>query len=412
VLFNLASKMIRMSAVLSEYVQIKDSAKKLVCPGRGTVFQALSADASTAFGLSPDVLVHDELGQVRGPRSDLYEALESACAAKAAPLSVVISTQAPGDDDLLSVLIDDAAAGHDPRTVLRIQTADPDADPFDPDTIRQANPAFDVFQNQDEILAEAENARRMPSREAGFRNLILNQRVEANDPYVSQGVWKANGGEPSDLRGVESVAALDLSASQDLTAYVRVAWRDNAMHVVPRFWLPENGLAEKSRVDHVPYDVWKRQGFLQTTPGATIDYEFVAHFVLDELRSGVTRLAYDRWQMRFLKRDLERLGATEAELARLMEFGQGFKDMSPALKVLDGLLLNNRMRHGNHPVLTMCATNAVVKSDPAGNRKLVKLQSNRRIDGMVALAMAVATAGEPEAAEAGSYIARRPIVMV
>jgi phage terminase large subunit-like protein len=225
--------------------------------------------------------------------------------------------------------------------------------------------------------------------------LVLNQRVEANDPYVSVSVWKENGGEPAALTGVESFGGLDLSAASDLTAYVRVAWINGDLHVRPQFWLPKQGLLEKARADRVPYDIWERDGFLSATPGATVDYDYVAPFLLAELRSGVTRLAFDRWNMRFLRPALDRAGATEADLAKMVEFGQGFQSMSPALRSLDTVLLNGRMRHGNHPVLTMCAANAVVKSDPAGNRKLVKLQSNRRIDGMVALAMAVATAGEP-----------------
>jgi hypothetical protein len=106
---------------------------------------------------------------VRGPRSTLYEALETATAAQEEPLSIVISTQSPTDADLLSILIDDANAGHDPRTIIRLHTApDEIGDPFSVDAIRAANPAFDHFMNKDEVVAMAESARRMPARQAEY----------------------------------------------------------------------------------------------------------------------------------------------------------------------------------------------------------------------------------------------------
>jgi phage terminase large subunit-like protein len=166
-LFSLAAKIVRMTE-LQQYVGIRDTAKQLYCQELGTVYRALSAEAATAYGLSPCFIVHDELGVVRGPRSPLYEALETATAAQENPLSIVISTQAPTDADLLSVLIDDADKGGDPKTRLFLYTADPEADPFDEETIKQANPAFGKFQNPDEVLAMAADAKRMPSREAGY----------------------------------------------------------------------------------------------------------------------------------------------------------------------------------------------------------------------------------------------------
>lgn len=396
ILFNLAAKIVRMSPDLAAVVSVKESAKELICADLGSKFKALSAEASTAYGLSPVFVVHDELGQVRGPRSELYEALETASAAQDAPLSIVISTQAPNDDDLLSVLIDDAKANPDGRTRLFLYTADPDADPFDEATIRQANPAFGDFQNAEEVLAMAEDARRMPSREAEFRNLILNQRVETNAPYIARGVWEKNGNTPLELDG-PVYAGLDLSATSDLTAFVMVGHTGEQTSVDPTFWLPADGLAEKSRTDRVPYDLWRDQGFLKTCPGKTVDYEFVASFLREQFeRYDIRKVGFDRWNMRNFRPWLERAGFTDDELSRFVEFGQGFQSMSPALRDLDQLLLNEKIRHGKHPILSMCAANSVVKMDPAGNRKLVKLAQNRRIDGMVALAMAVSVMAEAD----------------
>lgn len=394
IIFALAAKMIRMSPELNEAIEIRETAKQLYCPELGTLYRALSADAPTAYGLSPVLVIHDEAGQIRGPKSELYMALETATAAQESPLSVLISTQAPTDADLLSILIDDALAGKDPRVVVRMHTADEEADAFCADTIRQANPAFDLFMNKDEVLAMAEDARRMPSLEAEYRNLILNQRVEASNPFVTQSVWLQNADEPGALGPV--YGGLDLSETNDLTALVLVSPMRGQFHIRPTFWLPQEGLEERARKDRVPYDVWAREGLLKTTPGRSVQYEYVAERVAKLFeRHDVKTIAFDRYNMRHLRPWLVKAGLSETLIdERFHEFGQGYVSMSPALRTLESLLLDAKMRHGAHPVLTMCAANAVVKMDEAGNRKLDKKQSRGRIDGMTALAMATAMAAE------------------
>lgn len=399
ILFSLAAKIVRMSPTLSQFVAIKESGKQLVCEELGTVYRALSADASTAYGLSPVLIVHDELGQVKGPRSPLYEALETATGAQEEPLSIVISTQAPTDADLLSLLIEDGLSGADPRVVVSLHTAPDDVDPFSEAAIRAANPAFGDFQNAAETLAMAEDARRMPSREAEYRNLILNQRVDMNAPFISRAVWEACAAPVvDDFDGLPVFGGLDLSEVSDLTALVLVAPVDGVWHVRPTFWLPRDGLADKARADRVPYDIWAREGSLQTTPGRTVDYAFVAdHLAALFDRYDVRKIAFDRWNWRHLKPWLARSGFTEAQLegdhAVFEQMGQGFQSMSPALRDLESAILNEQIAHGGHPVLTMCMANATVQADPAGNRKLSKIKSHGRIDGAVALAMAMSVAG-------------------
>jgi phage terminase large subunit-like protein len=386
ILFSLCAKMVRLSPSLSQFVGIRDTAKQLYCNELGTLYRALSADASTAYGLSPSLIIHDELGQVKGPRSELFEALETAAGAQANPLSIVISTQAPTDADLLSILIDDALSGADPTIKVVLYTASLDSDPFDLDTIKAANPHF-YLMNKDEVIKQASDAKRMPSREASYRNLILNQRIEASNPFITRSVWMENGAEPHPLNGMNVYAGLDLSSVNDLTALVLVS--DNG-DVHSRFWLPEEGLAEKSRNDRVPYDLWAKNGFLLTTPGRSIEYEFIAYELRDIFNTcNVKALAFDRYNMKFLRPWLEKAGFSEEELERFVEFGQGFVSMSPAIRELESKLLQKQLKHGNHPVLTMCAANAITVSDPAGNRKFTKQKASGRIDGMVALAQAV-----------------------
>lgn len=386
VLFSLAAKMVRMSPDLSEYVLVRDTAKQLYCADLGTLYRALSADASTAMGLSPVLVIHDELGQVKGPRFDLYEALETASAAQENPLSIVISTQAATDGDLLSLLIDDAQSKADPRVKCVLYAVPMDADPFDREVLAKAQPNWHLM-NHEEVFRQADEAKRMPTREASFRNLVANQRVEATSPFVSRQVWADNGAEPADRPGMRVWGGLDLSSVSDLTALVLVS---DAGDVLPTFWLPEEGLVEKSRTDRVPYDIWRDNGWLMTTPGRAIEYEFVAHYLKGVFdRYQVEALAFDRYNMRFLRPWLERAGFTEQQLERFVEFGQGFVSMGGALRELESKLLARKLKHGNHPVLEACAFNAVAVTDPAGNRKFTKQKSSGRIDGMVALAMAV-----------------------
>jgi len=397
ILFGLAAKIVRMSRPLAAVIQIRETAKELLCPELGTRYRALSAEATTAFGLSPVFIVHDELGQCRGPRSRLYEALETATGAQGDPLSIIISTQAPTDGDLLSVLIDDGLAAHDPRVVVSLYTAPMDLDAFSEEAIRAANPAFGDFLNATEVMAMAADAERMPSRQAEFENLILNRRVEATAPFCSRQSWLECAAEPQELgRGYAVYGGLDLSAVNDLTALVLGARIDGVWQLHPTFWLPGDGLAAKARVDRVPYDLWERQGYLIAAPGKSVDYEYVAEFLRGVFdRYDIAKIGFDRWGMRHLTPWLLRAGFTEHDIEEyFVEFGQGFQDMSPALRALESEILNRRIAHGGHPVMTMCMANAVVKSDPAGNRKLAKDKSTGRIDGAVALAMMTGVAVE------------------
>lgn len=387
-IFDLAIKTIRMNPELDEVAHIRESTKIILGLHKGTKYRALSAEAGTAYGASPIFVLHDELGQVQGERSQLYEALETAQQAHDKPLSIVISTQAPTDNDLLSILIDDALEGKDPTTVVRVFSADEEAPPFEEKTIKQANPAYGKFQNKNVLLKMADRAKRMPSREAAYRNLILNQRVETSNPFVTRSVWQENAGENEGWN--VAYGGLDLSETNDLTALVLVSESNGVMNTESTFWLPADGLVDRARADRVPYDVWAEQGVLQTTPGRSVEYSYIAQHLVEIFdRKRIRKIAFDRWNMRHLRPWLVQAGMSEAFIdERFVDFGQGYVSMSPALRTLETKLLNANLRHGGHPVLQMCAANAVVKMDEAGNRKLDKKRSRGRIDGMIALAMA------------------------
>lgn len=389
--YNYASKMAALSPTLRGLVRTVPSGKKIIGLPMNVEYEALAAEGATAHGGSPIVAILDEAGQVRGPYDAFFEAIVTSQGAYENPLLIVISTQAPTDADLFSMWIDDAAAANDPSIVCHVYAAPQDCALDDPKAWKAANPALGLFRSVKDVEEKAAEAQRLPTSENTFRWLYLNQRVTAHSPFISRQVWQKNGGDPDPdafLNG-DVWGGLDLSETTDLTAFVLAAKYRAIWHIRPTFWMPEDLVAERARADRVPYDVWVKQGLLRTTPGKSIDYEWVA-VEIAKLCEGlrVLGIAFDRYRMKLLKPHFDRAGVT----LPLVEFGQGYVSMSPAVQATEIELLHDRVRHGNHPVLTMCASNAVVIRDPAGNRKLDKAKSTGRIDGMVAKVMALGAA--------------------
>lgn len=401
--FNLAAKMVQLSPKLAQIVRVVPSGKRLLGLPLNTEYRALAADGKTAHGLSPVLAILDETGQCRGPQSDFIDAIVTSQGAHESPLLIAISTQAAGDADLFSVWLDDAEASKDPRIVSRVYAAPEGCDLLDKTAWRAANPALGLFRSEDDLQEQMTQAQRMPSAENMARNLLLNQRVSTESPFISPNVWKACAGPalPFDAE-TRIYAGLDLSARTDLTALVLIGKVDGQWQTIPYFWTPSQGLEERAKRDRAPYDMWHRQGYLRTTPGATVDYGHVAAEIA-EICAGLDliAIAYDRWRIDLLKKEFERIGVD----LPLVEFGQGFRDMAPALDHLEAELLNGRIRHGDHPVLTMCAANAVVTRDPTGARKLDKSRATGRIDGLQAMAQAFGVAaGADEIAQSTGEI--------
>ena len=393
--FNLASKMVMQSPKLSSLVKIIPSGKRLIGLPLNVEYKALAADGKTAHGLSPVLAILDEIGQVRGPQSDFIDAITTSQGAHEAPLLIAISTQAASDADLFSQWIDDAQTSQDPRIVCHLYAAPEGCDLMDEAAWKAANPALGLFRSLDDLREQMTQAQRMPSMENSARNLLLNCRVSTFSPFISPDVWKACGSLVTVSSDGPVFAGLDLSARTDLTALVIVGQVDGVWQVQAHFWTPEQGLADRARRDRAPYDVWHRQGILRTTPGASVDLEHVAADMLEIFADmDVQAIAFDRWRIDQLRRELDRMGA---ELP-LVEFGQGFQSFSPALDVLEAELLNGRIAHGGNPLLTWCAANAVTAKDPAGNRKIDKARATGRVDGLVALTMAMGVASKAEEA--------------
>ena len=397
IVFKYAAQIVRADPELMSYIKIVDSTKTMVCFGNGSVYRAVSAEAGTKYGLNPTVVIYDELAQSRN--RELYDALDTSMAARLEPLFIVISTQSNDPLHPLSILIDDALRSEDKTTVCHLYAVPDDAEDIfdDPKVWRKANPALGDFRSLSEMRTAAQRAKRMPSFETSFRNLYLNQRVDSESPLIPRAEWEACQGDAAIEPGADIYLGLDLSGTTDLTALVAVS-AGATDRVKAWFWKPGQTLHEHEKRDRVPYAVWRKQGHLETTPGAAIDYDWVAQRIAEIGKEyNVVALAFDRWAMKYLLKSMGDIGldcyADEKEARagalRLVDWGQGYASMSGAVTALETAVLERRLVHDGHPVLTWNISNAMAISDPAGNRKLDKSRTRFRIDGAIALAMAL-----------------------
>ncbi|WP_299935339.1 terminase TerL endonuclease subunit [uncultured Nitratireductor sp.] len=362
--------------------------------GKGSIYESLSADVRRGHGLAPSFWVYDEFAQAK--TDELLHNLQTAQGKRKESLGVVISTQAANDQHPLSILIDDAMKGTDPGVYCQLICAPDEADPFDEETWKACNPAWGIFLDETEFRAQAQRAQRIPSFLPRFLNLRLNMRVEAEERFIRAKEWDACGGEIdlAALKGRKCYGGLDLGSTRDLSCLTLIfPMDDGTFHVLPFFFVPGDNLLEREDVDKVPYWTWNREGFIEATPGAAMDYSFIVHRIGELVAMyDVEVIAFDRWRIEDLKRGL----SDEGIEANLQEFGQGYKDMAPAIDFMETLIVQERLRHAGHPVLRWNARNAVVTRDAAGNRKLDKERSREKIDGLVSMAMALAMARRVE----------------
>ena len=255
-----------------------------------------------------------------------------------------------------------------------------------------------------------------PSALASFKALELNMRVDATEALINSVDWRACEApiNPHDMRGYPLYCALDLSSRRDLTAFV-MAWDlGGRVAVKSYFWTPKEQIAERSKIDGAKYQEWNDAGHMRATDGKTVGYDYVVRFVAAAIDGhDLKSIAYDRWRIDQFKTEAERAGF-KPEDWNMTEFGQGWKDMSPAIEKLEGLAIEHQLQHDGNPVLTYCMSNVKVTLDAAGNRKFDKRLRNRRIDGAVALAMAVSAidiAEKPEIEGPSIYEQRGLLVL-
>ena len=387
-IFNMA----RLSGY-EHLLTFRDSKKEIFCPQYGIEYKAVSADAKTQHGKSAHILVTDELGQVRGPTDDLFDTLDTGQGSYTDSKHLIISTRAPNDADLFNILIEDALTGEDPTTIATVYAADDDCDLLDEKQWLKANPSLPYgVRDIGDLRRKATQAVRIPSKEAAFRNLILNQKVDPTSAFITAGVWK-KGNRPINEElftdpNLFVYGGLDLSARRDITSFV-LSVEDpdtNFVHVLCYAWTPEEGLKERSKTDRVPYDVWVKKGFLKAVPGNAIHYDHVAADIAEiVVEYDVCEVNFDRWRIEQLQHELDEIGA----YVNLVPHGQGFKDMNGAVDETESLLVDEMLIHGGNPILTNHISNVKITTDPTNARKMDKSKSVNKIDCAVAMAMSI-----------------------
>lgn len=394
--YKMASQMVALDAELAEMCKCLDTTKRIVVYQLGSFYQSLAADARRLHGFNPTFVIYDELAQAKN--RDLYDVMTTSFGAQEEGLFLAISTQSSDPNHIMSELSDEAAAQErgeldDPTFYGKVFSLPADADPFDERLWKLANPALGDFKSMKHMKSLAHKAARSPSALAAFKALELNMRVDAVEALINSEDWKAchQPLDANDMRGYPLYCSLDLSSRRDLTAFV-MAWDLGGGRVAAKsyFWTPKELLAERSKIDGAKYQEWADAGHMKATEGKTVGYDYVVRFVAAAIEGhDLKSIAYDRWRIDQFRTEAERAGFNPEEW-NMTEFGQGWKDMSPAIEKLEGLAIEHNLIHDGNPVLTYCMSNVKVSSDAAGNRKFDKRLKNRRIDGAVALAMAIA----------------------
>jgi phage terminase large subunit-like protein len=393
IVMDVASQMVRLTPALERRSKILTANKRIACRTNNGFYQVLSAEVGTKHGLNVSGLVLDEVHAQ--PNRKLYDVLTKGSGdAREQPLYFLITTAGTDTNSICYELhqkAEDIIEGrkNDPTFYPVIYGAGMDEDWTDPKVWKKANPSLGETITMDKVRAACESAKQNPGEENSFRQLRLNQWVKQSVRWMPMDKWDACAfpADPEDLEGRVCYGGLDLSSTTDLTSFCLVfppEEDDEPYYILPYFWLPEDTLTLRVNRDHVPYDVWERQGYIQTTEGNVVHYAFIEKFIekLGE-KYNIREIAFDRWGAVQMVQNLEGMGFT------VVPMGQGFASMSPPTKELMKLTLEKKLAHGGHPVLRWNMDNIFIRTDPAGNIKADKAKSTEKIDGAIACIMAL-----------------------
>lgn len=413
IVFDLARQMVETSPALRRRARIYRRA--IVVPKTASTYKVLSAEHSTKHGVNASGVVFDEL-HVQ-PTRDLWDTMVTSTGARAQPLVVAITTAGVDRESICYEQHEYArkvldGVIEDPSYFAYIRAAPDDADWQDPATWRAANPGLGVTVSEDYLAQEAARAAEMPAYQNTFRRLHLGQWTQQYNRWIDLAVWDENAG-PSftedELKGRSCYGGLDLGAVSDLTAWVLIFPSEadpDEISILCRFWAPEACLRNTQNRYRAQYQAWARAGFLTTTPGDAIDYAFVKTQIIEDARKfRLVDMAMDRlFQGHQLGTELTNEGLQVAGC------GMGFLSMAPLTKEFERRLLARKIRHGGNPMLRWMADNVAVKMDPAGNLKPDKASSQSKIDGIVAMLLALDRAMRHRGP--GSVYERRGVLVV
>lgn len=403
--FNAARQMVATCPALNKRVKVIDSQKRIIVPSTNSVYRAISSEAYSKHGFNASAVVYDELHAA--PNRDLWDVLATSMGARRQPLMIAITTAGFDRESICweqHAYAERVLSGQvvDPTFFARIYAAAESDDWSSPDTWRRANPNLGVSVREEFLAAECAKAMAIPAYQNTFRRLYLNQWTSQDVRWMDMTAWDRCGDIPVDekaLAGRTCYAGLDLSSTTDITALLLVfppLHDGEPIWVVPRFFVPAETMRVRSSRDRVPYEEWARRGLVIATPGSAVDYQSVRDEALRLSQVFCIReLAFDRWGATQITQELTQHGML------VVPIGQGFASLNDPTKELLKLVLRRGVAHGANPVLRWMADNVSVRTDPAGNIKPDKSKSTERIDGIVALVMALArllansTIGEP-----------------
>jgi phage terminase large subunit-like protein len=426
IVFDVACQMVGQCPALRQALKIIPSQKRIVYPKLNSFYQVLSSESYSKHGINVHGVIFDELHAQ--PTRDLFDVMTHGSGdARKQPLYFLITTAGTDRHSICyeqHKKAEDILRGkrHDPTFYPVIYGAGDNDDWSSEKVWEKANPSLGVTVDISKLKAAYQSAKENPAEENLFRQLRLNQWVKQSVRWMPMDKWNkcAFTADAEDLYGRPCYGGLDLASTTDITAFVLVfppRQRDVASGsgaqdldskyiVIPYFWLPEETIALRVRRDRVPYDVWQKKDLVRVTEGNVTHYEELETFIgLLKDKFDIREIAYDRWNAAQIVQRLGDMGIT------MVPFGQGFASMSSPTKELMKLVLEERIAHGGNEPLAWMADNVTVRTDPAGNIKPDKEKSTEKIDGIVALIMALDRALKNDGGETDPYAHRGIIVL-
>lgn len=416
IVFDVARQMVEMSPALLKRSKIMGATKRIVNYGNAGYYQVLSAEVGGKHGFSVSGLVFDEIHTQ--PNRQLYDVLTKGSSdARQNPLHFIITTAGTDRHSIayeLHTKAIDILEGRrvDPTFYPVVYGLKDDEDWEDEANWYKANPSLGYTVDIERLRDAYREAKQNPADEITFRWLRMNQWVSGTTAWIPDQIYQ-RGNEEIDLKSLEGrdcYGGLDLSSTGDITAFVLMFPPRNEEEkyiLLPFFWVPEETIPQRVKANSVPYDVWERQGYLMSTEGNVIHYDFIEKFI-EELgeKYHILEIAFDRWGATQMVQDLEGMGFT------VVPFGQGYSSMSAPTKEFYKILMEGNMVHGGHPMLRWMAGNVVIDTDPAGNIKVTKARSKEKIDGIVAAIMALDRCIRNQVQKQGSVYDERGILFI
>jgi len=382
--FDAAKEMVLANYKLSS--RIKPFRRSMVVYQTGSTYKVLSSEVKNKHGTNLSAIIADEVHAM--PSRDLLDVLTSSMAYRAQPLTALLTTAGFDRNSICWEYHDYAKRVHegvveDPAFYGVIFAASPDDDWKDEKVWKKANPNWGVSVRPEFLREEFKKAREIPAYENTFKRLHLNIWTEQDSRWMPIELWDscAGGFTAESLKGQTCFGGLDLSTTTDLAALnLLFPQPGGRFKTLSYFFAPEDTIRRRSQKDRVPYDQWTREGFIEKTPGAICDYDFIRRR-LNELRDifNIEEVAIDPWNATQLATQLEGDDFT------ICFTRQGFGSLSAPTKELSALILGHKIEHNNNPVMRWCVRNIAIEQDAAGNIKPSKKRSKDRIDGIAAL---------------------------